>query len=88
MPTHWKRIAVTQDPELTEALERVAPFYPDVAPARLVHDLAVKGAEAVEEERRRSTEAIEAAISLSIGRDRHLIDWEVLERIDELAWGE
>ena len=79
---------MTQDPELTEALERVAPFYRDVAPARLVHDLAIKGAEAVEEERRRSDEAVEAAISLSIGRDRDLIDWEVLERIDELAWGE
>ncbi len=88
MPTHWKRIAVTQDPELSEALNRVAPFYPGIAPARLVHDLAVKGAEAVEEERRRSDQAIEDAIALSTGHLRHLIDWEVLERIDELAWGE
>jgi hypothetical protein len=87
VPTHWKRIAVTQDPELTEALERVAPFYPDVPPARLVHDLAVKGAEAVEEERRRSAEAVERLIALSTDPNGP-IDWEVLERIDELAWGE
>jgi hypothetical protein len=87
VPTHWKRIPVTKDPELKEALNRVAPFFPDVAPARLVHDLAVKGAEAVEEERRRSAEAVEEAIAFSTVR-RDLIDWEVLERIDELAWGE
>ena len=87
MPTHWKRIAVTQDPELAEALKRVAPFYPDVAPARLVHDLAVKGAEAVEEERRQSEEAIERLIALSTDPNGP-IDREVLARIDELAWGE
>ena len=87
MPTHWKRIAVTQDPELTEALDRVAPFYPGVAPARLVHDLAVRGAEAVEDERRRSAALIEELIALSTDPNGPL-DREVLKRIDELAWGE
>jgi hypothetical protein len=87
VPTHWKRIAVTQDPELTEALDRVAPFYPGVAPARLVHDLAVRGAEAVEDERRRSAALIEELIALSTDPNGPL-DREVLTRIDELAWGE
>jgi hypothetical protein len=87
MPTPHKRIPVTQDPELSEALHRVAPFYPETAPARLVHDLAVKGAEAVVEERRVADDAIEQLIAFSTARTG-LIDWDVLDRIDELAWGE
>ena len=87
MPTPHKRIPVTQDPELSEALHRVAPFYPETAPARLVHDLAVKGAEAVVEERRVADDAIEQLIAFSTERTG-LIDWDVLDRIDELAWGE
>ena len=87
MPTHWKRIAVTEDPELSEALSRVAPFYPGIAQARLVHDLAVKGAEAVEDERRRSAQLIEELIAISTDPNGPL-DREVLKRIDELAWGE
>lgn len=85
MPTPWKRIPVTQDPELAEALHRVARYYPEVAQARLVHDLAIKGAEAVDQERSRSDEAIEQLVAFSTER-RDLTDWEVLERIDELAW--
>jgi len=87
MPTPWKRIAVTQDPELSEALDRVAPYYPAVAPARLVHDLAVKGADAIIHEREQNDAAIEKLVAFSTER-RDLIDWDVLERIDELAWGE
>lgn len=87
MPTPWKRIPVTQDPELSDALARVASYYPEVAPARLVHDLAVKGAEAVVQERRASDDAIEELVAFSTERG-DLIDWNVLEQIDELAWGE
>ena len=87
MPTSWKRIAVTQDPELSEALHRVAPYYREVAPARVVHDLAVKGAEAVVHERTMSDHAIEQLVGFSKER-RDLIDWDVLEQIDELAWSE
>ena len=87
MPTPWKRIPVTQDPELAEALQRVARYYPGTAPARVVHDLAVKGADAIVEERRLADDAIEQLVAFSIQRS-DLIDWDVLERIDELAWGE
>lgn len=87
MPTPWKRIPVTQDPALSEALYRVASYYPGVASARIVHDLAVKGAEAVVQERRTSADAIEQLVAFSTER-RDLIDWDVLEQIDELAWGE
>ena len=87
MPTPWKRIPVTQDPELTDALHRVAPYFPAVAPARIVHDLAVKGAEVVVHEQRMSEDAIERLIAFST-EPGDLVDWEVLEQIDELAWGE
>lgn len=85
MPTPWKRIPVTQDPELSEALHRVAPYYPGTASARLVHDLAVKGAEAVMQERAGSDEAIEELVAFSIERS-DMIDWQVLEQVDDLAW--
>ena len=87
MPTPHKRIPVTQDPELTEALHRVAPYYPSTAPARLVHDLAVKGAETIVEERRLADDAIEQLVAFST-EDRDLIDWGVLRQVDELAWEE
>lgn len=87
MPTSHKRIPVTQDSELTEALERVAAYYPKTPPARIVHDLAVKGAAAVVEERQSSDHSIEQLISFSTERSE-LIDWDVLERIDGLAWSE
>jgi len=87
MPTAWKRIAVTQDPELSEALRRVAPYFPKTAPARVVHDLAVKGAEALVGEQKRRAEALEELVEISTRR-RDLLDWDVLERIDELAWDE
>jgi hypothetical protein len=87
MPTRWKRIPVTQDPELSEALARVAARYPDLAPARLVHDLAIKGAEAVTREGAEETEALEQLVALST-RHGSLIDWNVLAEIDELGWAE
>ncbi len=87
MPTPHKRIPVTQDPELTEALDRVAAYYPETAAARLVHDLAVKGADAIVKERRLAGEAIEQLVAFSTERS-DLIDWDVLEQIDELAWSE
>jgi hypothetical protein len=45
-----QRITVTRDDELASALERMRPYFPDKPAAALVHDLAIKGAEAVEEE--------------------------------------
>lgn len=87
MPTPHKRIPVTRDQELTDALARVAPYYADTAQSRIVHDLAVKGAEAILEEKRADGDAIEQLVSVSTER-ADLIDWNALERIDEVAWGE
>jgi hypothetical protein len=45
-----QRITVARDDELANALERMRSYFPDKPAAALVHDLAIKGAEAVEEE--------------------------------------
>lgn len=87
MPTSWRRIAVTEDPELKEALDRVAPLFPDAGAARIVRDLALRGAESLLNDREREDEAIEALVALSTRR-WDVIDWDVLERVEELAWGE
>ncbi len=62
MPTSWKRIPVTQDPELSEALQVVR-------------------------ERRMSKDAIEQLLAFST-EPGDLVDWDVLEQIEELAWEE
>jgi hypothetical protein len=78
---------VTNDPELAEALGRVSPYFPDAPTARIVRDLAIKGAATVEREQQARREAVERLVAFSTER-RDLIDWDVLEHIDELAWGE
>lgn len=85
MPTKHARIPVTNDPELEEALARVEPYFAGMQRARVVHDLAVKGAEAVAREQQEREEALERLVAFSTER-RDLVDWDVLERVDELAW--
>jgi hypothetical protein len=87
LPTKHPRIAVTNDPELADALASVAPYFAGEKTATIVHDLAIRGAEAVGQERRDQDESIERLVAASTGRDDSL-DWEVLERIDEWAWGD
>ncbi len=84
MPTKHPRIAVTRDAELDEALESVAPFVGPVRPARLVHDLAIRGAEALVEDEAPRREALARLARL---RETDLVDWDVLARIDREAWG-
>jgi hypothetical protein len=86
VPTKHQRIPVTNDPELADALQRVARFYAGQPASRVIRDLAIKGAETVEREQSEREAAIERLIALTDGRS-NLIDWDVVERIDELAWG-
>jgi hypothetical protein len=87
MPTRFQRIPVTNDPALAEALGRVGRYFDDAPTAKVVHDLAIKGAEAIEREQQERGAAVERLVTFSTER-RDLVDWDVLERIDELAWGE
>jgi hypothetical protein len=87
MPTKHQRIAVVHDEALQAALERAAPLLaPETRPARIVHQLAIRGAEALVAERADRAAAIERIIEWSTSDDPPW-DREVLGRIDELAWG-
>lgn len=66
MATTNSRIQVTVDEELAAALSRIDP-----APAsrsRLVRDLALRGAQAVESERARSGEALTILLEIADGK--------------------
>lgn len=84
MPTRYRRIGVTRDPELDRALERAAPLLGDQPVAAQLRALAIRGVEALEDDERKRREAIERLISLSVNREP-LIDWDILERIEELT---
>jgi hypothetical protein len=86
IPTKHPRIPITKDHALADALDTVTPYFPDKKPATLVHDLALKGAQAVLDEQQVRKEALERLAEWSTGRDDSL-DWELLERIDDVAWG-
>ena len=88
--TRRQRITVTKDDELANALERMRPFFPGKPAAALVHDLAIKGAVAIEEDEPkivdeiRRKEAIERLIARLNSPDG--FDWEALEHASE-GWG-
>ena len=86
--TRRQRITVTNDDELAKALERMRPFFPGKPAAALVHDLAIKGAVAVEVEAPRVAdevrrkEAMEWLVWWSTSEDSW-IDREALLNVDE-----
>lgn len=87
MPTKLPRIAVVRDAALEQALASVRELTGSDRPAAAqVHDLAVKGAEALiadaEHRRRLRLELNDMAISEDPPWDR-----EVLRDIDRLGWG-
>jgi hypothetical protein len=86
MPTKHPRILVTNDPQLADALARVEPYFRGVPTATVVHDLALRGAQALERESKEREAALQRLLAFSTERE-DLIDWEILERVDELAWG-
>lgn len=87
MPTRFTRIPITKDLALAEALDRVAPLLePGQPAATLVHDLAIRGAEALLIEHGRQDDAIERLIERSTSAEPGF-DVDVARHIDELAWG-
>jgi hypothetical protein len=85
MPTQHPRIPVTNDPELADALGRVEHYFPDAPTARIVRELALKGAEAIEREQKERGEGIERLIAL-FTQPNDAIDLDVLEHMDDVAW--
>lgn len=86
MPTRFARIPVTKDQALAEAIDRVAPLVGSGQPtATLVHDLAIRGADALLAEHAGQEDAIERLIARSTSADPGF-DVDVARHIDELAW--
>jgi hypothetical protein len=85
VPTKHRRIAVTEDEELSEALARARPAFPRGTPlGTMVHDLAVKGAETVvrsDEERRAALRRIAEWSTSPDGMDRDAL------RAARASWG-
>jgi hypothetical protein len=87
MAMRFDRIPVRKDPALAEALDRARPLIgPGKPTATLVHDLAIRGADALVEERRRRAEQLAWAAEVTTAAQTPW-DRKSLERIDELAWG-
>lgn len=77
MPATKPRIQVTLDSELATAVEEFGGAKPR---SRAVHDLALRGAEAIRSEQNRRREAIEFLRRLDSGEDDGY-DWSVSERL-------
>ena len=87
MPTKYPRISVPKDPELAAALEQAARLEQTPrSQARLLRELAIRGAAARLEDERRREELIEAFIEYTTTPGR--IDREALESLHTLGWGE
>ncbi len=65
VPTTRARIQVTIDEELANALDAVDPAPP--SRSRLVRDLALRGASAVYEDRKRSEDALRVLLEIADG---------------------
>ena len=85
VPTKYRRIAVTNDEELAEALARVRPILNGLSDARLVHELAIRGAEATlaQEEERKA--ALQWLIEWSTDPNSSM-DREALRNVKRDAW--
>ncbi len=82
MPSKHPRIAVTADPELGDALERVrAATGTREADASLVRRLAVEGAEIELQAGRARREAIEALFA-AMDRDGFDLDMDAIDRLN------
>ena len=77
MPGTKPRIQVTLDSELAAAVAELGGAKPR---SRAVHDLALRGAEAIRAERDRRREAIEFLQRLDSGEDDRY-DWSVSDRL-------
>jgi hypothetical protein len=77
MPSTKPRIQVTLDSELADAVRELGGTKPR---SRAVHDLALRGAEAIRAERGARNEAIEHLLRIANGEDDGY-DWSVSERL-------
>jgi hypothetical protein len=85
MPTDHPRIAITRDPELDAALDRAAALVGHGVPvARLVRDLALRGARSLEGEDA-ERRARRRAFAERIASQCPPWDREVLDQVEDLS---
>lgn len=90
VPTHHPRIQVTEDRELTAALQAAAPYLPAGLPrSRQVRELAIAGArhlsgETADENKRQ--ELLEALAQSFDEPETAGIDWDLLREGKHRAW--
>jgi hypothetical protein len=85
MPTAHPRIAITRDPELDDALDRAGALLGrNVPAARLVRDLALRGAHALEAEDTQRRQR-RRAFAERIASDHPPWDPGVLEGVEDLS---
>lgn len=88
VPTPHPRIPVTCDEELTIALDQAAKAVDGTVPrARLVRDLALRGAEVVVREASDRAAALEKLATASTDPAATLFDRELLTRVAQDGWG-
>lgn len=85
MPTKHPRIAVTKDAELEAALAGVRSEFTGVPEARVVRDLAIRGAEAIAADEAKRRELIEALVEWSTNPDSSM-DRDALRNVKQTAW--
>lgn len=85
IPTRHPRISVTNDPALADAISRVRIWMDGVPDATMVHDLAIRGAEAMAQDEELRREALDRLARWATDPNSSM-DRETLLRIDELAW--
>ena len=85
VPTRHPRISVTNDPALDEAITRARIWMNGAPDATIVHDLAIRGAEALaaDEDRRRESLDRLARLVTDPGSD---LDREALLNVRQTAW--
>jgi hypothetical protein len=86
MPTKHSRIAVIHDEALQAALDRAAALMPaDTPTARVVHDLAIRGADALVAEQAGREAGVARIVDWTL-RGEPPWDSDVLARVDALGW--
>jgi len=86
MASRHPRVQVSRDPELESAIRRGrAAMGPSTPTSRVVRELALRGAEAVESDRAAAARAVEFAIEVAEGASG--MDLGSLQSARERAWG-
>jgi hypothetical protein len=85
VPTRHPRISVTNDPLLDEAITRARLWLNGAPDATIVHDLAIRGAEAMAQDEGLRRTALERLAELATDPDSDL-DREALLTVRTTAW--